>query len=167
MSILTSKLLNELAEAGLPVRSVSRSEDSVNVDAPHVTVVAGQGSIRWNSIPTAQQETNALAIVAAHDPTDYEKAQHDSAQASYNNYLAGLRQLSPFDAAFVVWARRRFVQEGGTVQDAVAAIGNADEAEAYWLSLPVVQAMSQAQKAHFGRDLKTTIELLAVVMLRS
>lgn len=167
MSILPGKLLDELQAAGLDVRSISPTDNADGVIAPHVTVVVGQGSILWGSVPTAQQEAAALAVVAAHDPTDYATAQRDSAGASYDAYLAGLRQLSPFDATFVVWARRRFVNEGGTVANAVAAITTANEAEAYWLSLPVVQAMTAAQRAHFGRDLKTTIELLAVSMLRS
>jgi len=93
-----------------------------------------------------------------------EATQDDRAKSDVGRYLTDLRGLDPQDAAFAVWGRFRAIQEGLTPAEAKAQIYNRATAQAYWLALPTVEAMTAKQRQHFGRDIQATVNLLALML---
>lgn len=165
MSVLVTKLLTELQAAGLDVRSVSPTASAAGVDAPHVTVIAGQGSIYWNSTPTAPEEATALAIVAAHDPTDYATAQRDTTAAQARELFADLRKLPPREAAYVGLARLLAVRKGLTIDQAKAVIFNEATATSAVTGSTEWQALPGTVKPFMALFMGAVADSMAVMLL--
>lgn len=78
--INTAKLHRELVTAGIPINGVDSN-----------------GNIYFMATATAEQRTQAAAILAAHDPIDYDAisdlANRQALKSSYQNMITRLEQI--------------------------------------------------------------------------
>lgn len=140
-----AKLTNELLAAGLPV-------EGVNSD----------GVVFWAGTPTAQQETDAAAIIAAFDDTDYPEIQRQAAQLAATVAMEPLRPLPPADAAYVYLAR----QIASAYGDNPATITDESSAVAYVTGLDDWNALTPEARRFLGRFMRAVAEAFQIAIAR-
>jgi len=82
--IFPSKLTEELIGAGLDIQGVADVSDVVDIPPEWYTFVGPDGTIvqvMFTSVPDQSDTDTAAAVIAAHDPTDYDALVRDGAEA--------------------------------------------------------------------------------------
>lgn len=138
-----AKLTQELLDAGLPVLGI-------NAD----------GIVFWDGDPTAQQETDAAAIIAAFDPIDYPELQRQAAQSAAQSGLSDLRTLDPGDAVYVFLARNIATAYGDnpeTIIDETSAVN-------YITGLSDWGTMTIEQRRFLGRFMRAVADGFTIAL---
>ncbi len=105
-----TKLLNELVAAGLPVVGVSAVGAMVGD-------LASEVRIDWDGTPDAAQQAQAAAIMAAHDPVDYEAQETDEGRAKLR--AQAVEVLADFQQALDNWATLTTAQQKAVLKRCV------------------------------------------------
>lgn len=166
MSNYNTQVVQEaLVSAGLPIKMVSVSTRDDDTDGDPVTVFPGQGRIVWSQEPTAQQVSDAQAIVAAHDPTDYATAQRDTTTAQAKELFGDLRALPPREASYVGLARLLAVRKGLTIAQAKAVIFDEASATSAVIGATEWQNLPGTVKPFMGLLMGAVADSMAVMLL--